>query len=165
MSQDVLIASLSSEYFHFDRSYFLLLMAACWLRTCSDLSQRELENSTLVITSCKFRLDTILSVSASALVYEEASVNALAEIGKSCVRVQKDRNREMVRLINFTVNTRGGMHRKSSCHFPRRKFFEWQSANNDLPYWKWEGRRKQFTWEWILLKIGQGKIMQRMSVY
>lgn len=55
MSQDVLIASLSSEYFHFDRSYFLLLIAACWLRTCSDLSERELENSMLVIAILQHR--------------------------------------------------------------------------------------------------------------
>lgn len=38
MSQDVLMVSRSSEYFHLDRSYFCLPAIACCMRTRSDLA-------------------------------------------------------------------------------------------------------------------------------
>lgn len=55
ISQDVLIASRNSEYFHLDRSYFLLLIAACWLRTCSDLQVNKHENNNIVRLSSRYR--------------------------------------------------------------------------------------------------------------
>lgn len=37
ISQEVFIASRSSEYFHFDRSYFCRPFSCCWARAFSDL--------------------------------------------------------------------------------------------------------------------------------
>jgi hypothetical protein len=57
MSQDVLIVSRSSEYFHLDKSYFCLPCAACTDLTNSDLKHylsRYIPNFTVNSTTHKF---------------------------------------------------------------------------------------------------------------
>lgn len=43
MSQEVLIASRSSEYFHLDRSCFCRPFICCWARTFSDLCDKNFQ--------------------------------------------------------------------------------------------------------------------------
>lgn len=87
ISQLVLIASRSSEYFHFDKSYFCLPISCCWARIASDLQKQSKSIRNFVLKALKAKQKFLLNYFLKLVASWKLFLLAVSGSGKFCGQI------------------------------------------------------------------------------